>query len=167
MVILVIVLVCTVLALGLYNYTLSKRIQLFNNQSEKITNLNILQDFMRITGNDYSVDKKIETINQIIIEKYQIKYSSIVVFDGTDYVIKASNVTKDHWDALSRLHEVDIFRDSITTASPKYITINNTKEPEQNNKEIIINYLQNNKMNNNIIQENISPNPKNNVGSSC
>ena len=48
----------------------------------------------------------------------------------------------------------------------KYITINSTKEPDQNNKEIIINYLQNNKMNNNIIQENISPNPKNNVGSS-
>ena len=128
MVILVIVLVCTVLALGLYNYTLSKRIQLFNNQSKKITNLNILQDFMRVTGNDYSVDKKIETINEIMIEKYQIKYSTIVVFDGTDYVVKASNVTKDHWDALSRLHEVDIFKDSITTASPKYITINNDGE---------------------------------------
>ena len=128
MVILVIVLVCTVLALGLYNYTLSKRIQLFNNQNQKITNLNVLQDFMRITGNDYSVDKKIEAINDTIIEKYQIKYSTIVVFDGTDYGVKASNVTKDHWDALSKLHEVDIFRDSITTASPKYITINNDGE---------------------------------------
>ena len=34
-----------------------------------------------------------KAINDILIEKYQIKYSTIVVFDGTDYVIKTSNVS--------------------------------------------------------------------------
>lgn len=128
LVIVVIVLVFTVLALGIYNLSLYKRIQSFQTQSKRFTNLNILQDFMSVTGSDLSVDKKIQAINDIIIEKYQIKYSTIVVYDGTDYVVKASNVNTNHWDTLSRLHEVDIFKDSITSSSPKYITINNEGE---------------------------------------
>lgn len=128
LIIVVIVLVFTVLALGIYNLSLYKRIQSFQNQSKRFTSLNILQDFMSIAGSNLSVDKKIKAINDLIIEKYQIKYSTIVVFDGTDYVIKASNVNKTHWETLSKLHEVDIFKDSITTASPKYITVNNEGE---------------------------------------
>lgn len=127
-VIVVIVLVFTVLALGIYNLSLYKRIQAFQTQSRRFTNLNILQDFMSITGSDLSVDKKIKAINDIIIEKYQIKYSTIVVFDGTDYIVKASNVNNTHWDTLSKLQDVDIFKDSITSGSPKYITINNEGE---------------------------------------
>ena len=128
LVIVVMVLVFTVLALGIYNLSLYKKIQLFQTQNKRFTNLNILQDFLSITGSDLSVDKKIQSINDIIIEKYQIKYSTIVVYDGTDYMVKASNVSSNHWNTLSRLHEVDIFRDSITSASPKYITINNDGE---------------------------------------
>ena len=128
LVIVVMVLVFTVLALGIYNLSLYKKIQLFQTQNKRFTNLNILQDFMSITGSDLSVDKKIQSINDIIIEKYQIKYSTIVVYDGTDYMVKASNVSSNHWNTLSRLHEVDIFRDSIPSASPKYITINNDGE---------------------------------------
>ena len=128
LVIVVIVLVFTVLALGIYNLSLYKRIQSFQTQTRRFTNLNILQDFMNVAGSDLSVDKKIKSINDIIIEKYQIKYSTIVVFDGTDYVVKASNVQSTHWDTLSRLHEVDIFKDSINSASPKYITINGENE---------------------------------------
>ena len=136
LVIVVIVLVFTVLALGIYNLSLYKRIQAFQMQNRRFTNLNILQDFMSITGSELSVDKKIKSINDIIIEKYQIKYSTIVVFDGTDYVVKASNVNKNHWPALSKLQDVDIFKDSITSSSPKYITINNAGErlPYQENE---------------------------------
>ena len=83
---------------------------------------------MNIVGSELSVDKKIKAINDVIIEKYQIKYSTIVVFDGTEYVIKTSNVSKDHWDTLRKLHEVDIFKDSITSASAKYITVNSESE---------------------------------------
>ena len=55
----------------------------------------------------------------------------------------------------------------------KYITIDNSEEPEQNNeeinrmnKQIIIDNIQNKKISNNIIQENIPSNPKKNIGSS-
>ena len=135
-VIVLLVLVFTVLALGFYNFSLYKRIQMFQNQSKRFTSLNILQDFMTITGSDLSVDQKIKSINDTIIEKYQIKYSTIVIFDGTDYVIKSSNVNSSHWERLSSLYELDIFKDSISTASPKYLTVNSDKEklPYQENE---------------------------------
>lgn len=128
MIIVVIILVLAITALVIYNLSLYKRIQAFKTQSTRITNLNVLQDFMNIIGSDISVDKKIKSINNVLIEKYQIKYSTIVIFDGTDYVIKASNVAANHWNTLRRLHEVDIFKDSISSTSPKYITVNSEKE---------------------------------------
>lgn len=75
-----------------------------------------------------TVDEKIVKINDILIEEYAIKYSTIVVFDGTEYVIKASNVDKKHWDTLRNLQNEDIFKDSITTAKPKYVTVNTEEE---------------------------------------
>jgi GGDEF domain-containing protein len=96
--------------------------------NQRITNLNILQDFMNIVGRDVDVDKKIQDINNVIIEKYEIKYSTIVIFDGTEYIIKASNVSERHWSSMKRLHEVDIFKDSIAASVPKYITANNDNE---------------------------------------
>ena len=128
LVIFVIVLVCLVLVLAIYNFSLHGRIQSFQNQNKRFANLNILQNFINVIGNDFDVDKKIKTINDIMIEKYQIKYSTIVVFDGTDYRIKASNVSQDHWEALRKLHQVDIFKDSITSSNPKYITVNSDNE---------------------------------------
>lgn len=128
MIIVIIILVLAISVLIIYNLSLYKRIQAFKMQGNRITNLNVLQDFMNIVGSDLNVDKKIKAINDVLIEKYQIKYSTIVVFDGTDYVIKASNVSTNHWDTLRKLHNVDIFKDSITSASPKYITVNNENE---------------------------------------
>ena len=128
MVILVIILVFIIAVLAIYNMSINKKIQDLKNISQKVTNLNIIQDFMNIVGNDMSVDDKIKAINDVIIEKYEAKYSTIVVFDGTDYVIKATNVDPKHWDALSNLQDLDIFKDSIATTSPKYITVNNERE---------------------------------------
>ena len=122
LVIVVIVLVFTVLALGIYNLSLYKRIQSFQTQNRRFTNLNILQDFMNITGSDLSVDKKIKSINDIIIEKYQIKYSTIVVFDGTDYVVKASNVNSNHWDTLSKLDTMTMFNNPQNEEAERYIS---------------------------------------------
>ena len=39
-----------------------------------VANLQVLQDFMDIIGRDISVEDKIELINNILIEKYHIKY---------------------------------------------------------------------------------------------
>ena len=123
-----VVLVIIVIILVIYNIKISQKIQKFKNINQKITNLQVVQDFMNAIGETSSVDEKIKKINNILIEKYEIKYSTIVVFNGAEYEIKASNVDKRHWDSLKSLQDVDMFKDSIQTATPKYVTVNNENE---------------------------------------
>jgi len=122
------ILVIVIVVLIVYNLYIQKKIDSFNNLNERINNLAILQDFMKVAGEEETVDDKLNKINDIIIEKYNIKYSTIVVFDGAEYVIKASNVDKIHNETLSNLHTEEIFQDSVSTATPKYITVENENE---------------------------------------
>ena len=124
----VIILILVIIGLIIYNLRIHKKIQTFRNINQKITNLSVVQDFMTAIGETSSVDEKIKKINEILIEKYEIKYSTIVVFDGAEYTVKASNVDQRHWDTLKTLHEVEMFKDSIATATPKYVTVNNENE---------------------------------------
>ena len=128
MIIIIGILVAVIILLLIYNIVIHKKIQQFNNLSRQANNLRVLQDFLSTVGECSSVDEKITKINDILIEKYEIKYSTIVVFDGAEYQVKASNVDKKHWDTLKRLQEVPIFKDSVATATPKYVTVNNENE---------------------------------------
>ena len=125
---LIVVLIIAVIVLVVYNISINKKVQNLNNVNQKVTSLNVLQEFMSTIGEEETVDNKIIKINNILIEKYDIKYSTIVVFDGAEYVIKATNVNEKHWDTLRNLQNEDIFKDSITTATPKYVTVNNDNE---------------------------------------
>lgn len=124
----IIILVFIIAVLTIYNMSIHTKIQDFQNLHQKVTNLNIIQDFINIAGSDMPVDNKIKEINNVIIEKYEVKYSTIVIFDGANYTIRATNVDQKHWDTLSTLHEFDLFKDSIETTNPKYITVNNDRE---------------------------------------
>jgi len=121
-------LLVVIIVLIVYNIHIQKKIDTYNNINQQISNLSVLQDFMRVAGEEDSVDAKINKINEIVIEQYDIKYSTIVVFDGAEYVIKATNVDKIHHETLTNLHNEEIFQDSVATATPKYITIENENE---------------------------------------
>ena len=124
----ILILVVIIILLMVYNMSIHKKIDSFNNLNQKVTNLNILQDFMDTISKTSSVEEKINQINNIIIERYQIKYSTIVIYDGTKYVVKASNVDKKHWDALSDLQSEEVFKESIQTSVPKYVTVEGENE---------------------------------------
>ena len=111
-----------------YNFHIQKKIESSERTQQRINSLSVLQNFMDIVGEQESVDEKIKKINEVIIEKYDIKYSTIVVFDGAEYIIKASNVDYKHHEVLKNLHNEEIFRESVSTAVPKYITIENENE---------------------------------------
>ena len=124
----ILILVIIIVLLMVYNMSVHKKIESFNNLNQKVTNLNILQDFMDTISQVSSVDEKIKKINDIIIERYQIKYSTIVIYDGTKYVIKASNVDSKHWETLSSLQSEEIFKESVRTSIPKYVTVETENE---------------------------------------
>lgn len=128
MIFVIAILFAVIVVLFVYNIHIQKKIEAFENINQKISNLSVLQDFMKVAGEEESVDEKLNKINEIVIEKYDIKYSTIVVFDGAEYVIKATNVDKVHHETLTNLHTEEIFQDSVATATPKYITIDNENE---------------------------------------
>lgn len=127
-IIIILILILAIVMLIMYNYSLGKKVKEYSNTNKKINNLNVLQDFINTIGEEDTVEQKINKINNILIERYEIKYSSIVLYDGAEYVIKASNVDSKHWDTLKNLHNEEVFRESIEKASPKYITIENEGE---------------------------------------
>ena len=93
MIIIIGILVIIIAILLGYNVVINNRIQEYRNTDQKIKSLNVLQKFMSTIGEEETVNGKIEKINNILIEQYEIKYSTIVVFDGAEYVIKATNVS--------------------------------------------------------------------------
>ena len=124
----IILLVVIIVFLMLYNMSVHKKIDTFSNLNQKIVSLNVLQEFMDTISEEKTADEKIIKINNILIEKYDIKYSTIVIYDGAEYKIKATNVDEKHWDTLKNLHTEQIFKDSIETATPKYITVDKEGE---------------------------------------
>ncbi|MDO5555617.1 MAG: hypothetical protein Q4G09_02885 [Clostridia bacterium] len=126
--IVIFVLVLIIIGLIIYNLSIYKKIKTFSNINDRISSLNVLQDFLDVIGKDSSVESKLEIINDMLIEKFDIKYSTIVVFNGAEYSIKATNVDQKHWDTMKNLHTEGMFKDSIMTATPKYITINRPDE---------------------------------------
>jgi GGDEF domain-containing protein len=117
-----------IITLIVYNVQIQKKIDSFKNLNARVNNLSVLQDFMKLAGEEDTVENKLKRMNDIVIDKYDIKYSTIVVFDGAQYVIKASNVEAKHHDTLVNLHNEEIFQDSVATATPKYVTIENENE---------------------------------------
>lgn len=124
LIICIFVILCIMLVL-LYKYSImSGNLKKLKNTNQKVSSLNILQDFMEIIGDSsIDTDEKMKSINEKLIEKYEIKYSTIVLFNGMKYKVEASNVSDKHWPVFEDLHNQNIFLESINNATPKYITI--------------------------------------------
>lgn len=64
----ILLLVAIIVGLVLYNMSIHKKIQAFNNINQQIVNLNVLQDFINTISETSSVDEKLKKINDILIE---------------------------------------------------------------------------------------------------
>ena len=117
-----------IVLLVIYNIRINQQLKAYGNVTQKINSLSVLQNFMSVAGDDLSVDEKINKINEIVIDKYNIKYSTIVIYNGAEFVIKASNVDKKYYETLLNLQNEPIFKDSVSTATPKYVTVEKQNE---------------------------------------
>ena len=125
LVFLLIVAIAVAVVLFMKEASQKKALIKLKNTNQRVISLNVLQDFIEIIGN-ISTDsrEKMGEINKALIDRYEIKYSTIVMFDGEKYRVEASNVNEKHYPMFEQLHSQDIFSDSITNATPKYITVN-------------------------------------------
>lgn len=119
-VILVAIAVSLLLLLDIYvelenNKRISKNGKIKNGIVDKT-----IQDMYNIMGNTNSTDEKILSLNRVLIKAFKPKYSSIVLYDGNKYQMKATNVEEDFIEAISNVAEENIFRANVIKNVSKY-----------------------------------------------
>ncbi len=119
-VILVAIAVSLLLLLDIYvelenNKRISKNGKIKNGIVDKT-----IQDMYNIMGNTNSTDEKILSLNRVLIKAFKPKYSSIVLYDGNKYQMKATNVEEDFIEAISNVAEENIFRSNVIKNVSKY-----------------------------------------------
>lgn len=92
-----------------------------NNNSIKFQIVDkTIQEMYDILGNTSSSDDKIKKLNEILIKAFKPKYSSIVLYDGNKFCIKATNVEKDFLDAIANVATESIFSSNVLKDVSKY-----------------------------------------------
>ncbi|MDO4282221.1 MAG: diguanylate cyclase [Clostridia bacterium] len=85
----------------------------------------LLQKLFDIMGDKIATDEKIEKLNKAILNTYESKYSSIVLFDGNKNNVKASNVENTFLPSIANIANDYIFKSNIHRNTAKYITVDN------------------------------------------
>lgn len=124
-VILVIILIFIVLLLILYNLYVKQNFKTVEKSKKRLDDLSVLNDLVKIVGNLQPVNEKLNNINDTLIKKFSIDYSSIVIFDGKEFIAKASNLDKKNIKTIENIHTNNIFAESIQSKEAKYLTVEN------------------------------------------
>lgn len=123
--ILVIILIIIVLILILYNLYIKKNFKVVEKSRKRLDDLSVLNDLVKITASLKPVNSKLRNINDVLIQKFNIDYSSIVIFDGKKFIAKATNLEKNNISLIEKIYTNQIFSESIQTKEAKYITVEN------------------------------------------
>lgn len=121
----IIILIIIVLLLILYNLYVKRNFKTVEKSRKRLDDLSVLNDLVKITASLKSVNEKLVNINNILIEKFNIDYSSIIIFDGKRFTVKATNLDKKSIASIEKVYSHPIFADAIQTKEAKYITVEN------------------------------------------
>ena len=123
MIVLVILLTIAVLAVLVLYYFQTSKLEYYKTVSQNISTMAVIQQMFEIMGSSIlSSKQKIENLNQVIIRSFGVKYSTIAVYDGTTYEIKATNVENTYLDSISQIAKEPDFKDNALRNVSKYIT---------------------------------------------
>lgn len=125
---LVIILIIVVLILILYNLYIKKNFKIIDKSRKRLDDLSVLNDLVKITASLSPVNEKLYKINETLIKKFNIDYSSIVIFDGKRFVAKATNLDKKNIKIIEKIYLNPIFSKAIQTKEAKYITVENSTD---------------------------------------
>ena len=100
---------------------LIKRNKYYSLAIGNMSGMVIMQRMFELMASTIPASKKIEELNNIIIEVFNTKSSTISIFDGTNYEIKASNVESMYVDSIKALAEEKDFKNNTTQNVSKYL----------------------------------------------
>lgn len=94
----------------------------YSLMAKNYSTVTILQEIMVILGNKIPATRKLERINDILINRFDIAYSTIVESVDGKNIVKASNIPEELYSQVINLDKEKVFADSMSQNVPKYIT---------------------------------------------
>lgn len=129
--ILLIILLFTVIVLGIVVFVIYKayknKMDYYSVISNNLESMNIVQKMFELTTSSVTADEKILALNNIILEAYGAKYSTISLYDGNTYEIRTTNVEKEYKDSIAKIAEENEFKANATKNVSKYLTTSAAK----------------------------------------
>lgn len=126
MYILFLLVIVLVILLLLIDYDYKKKLKKYTNKTELILK-ELVQDMLNIISLDTKATDKLVSLNKTFINKFNIKYSSICLFDGYTYNVKASNVEKEYTSIIKDLVEDTSFKGNLIKKNVKYLEASKNK----------------------------------------
>lgn len=124
----VLILIAMVVFLVVYNLNMHKKFQFVEQSQKRLEDLSVINELIKISGSLKTVDEKMQDMNKVLRERFNIPYSSIVIFDGKDFNVKATNFYQDKIQEISQVYQEEIFKQSINRKTTKYLAVENISE---------------------------------------
>lgn len=119
--VLIIFLAIIIVALAALCVFLIKRNKYYSVAIGNMSGMVIMQRMFELMASTIPASKKIEELNNIIIEVFNSKSSTISIFDGTNYEIKATNVEEMYIDSIKDIAEQQDFKNNSAQNISKYL----------------------------------------------
>jgi len=119
--ILVIFLLAVITVLIIILYIKLTQIKYYKAVAGNLAAMTVMQRMFEIMASNIPAKKKIEELNNIIIDVFDSKYSTISIFDGIEYEVKATNVENTYIGSIGSIAEDNDFKGNAKNNVSKYL----------------------------------------------
>ena len=127
-----------------YNVHTNRNLEQAKKSKKSFLRILALRDIMNISASSKSSKEKMEELNKVLIEKMDIDYSTIVYYNGLEYITKVTNISDIEIPNMKKdilyIQNLNIFKEAIDKREFKYITVDKQEEelPYLENRKNII-----------------------------
>jgi len=119
--ILVIFLLIIITVLVIILYIKLTQIKYYKSVAGNMAAMTVMQRMFEIMSSNIPAKKKIEELNNIIMDVFDSKYSTISIYDGNEYEVKATNVENIYIDSIVDIAEENDFKANAKNNVSKYL----------------------------------------------
>lgn len=118
---LVIFLLIVITVLIILLYIRLSEVKYYKAVAGNIAAMTVMQRMFEIMASNIPAKNKIEELNNIIIDVFNSKYSTISIFDGNEYEVKATNVENIYVESIGAIAEEKDFKENAKNNVSKYL----------------------------------------------
>lgn len=119
--IIIILLIVIIVSLCLLLILIARRYNYYKRALSNMAGFSIVQRMFELMAATIPATKKIEELNNMLIEVFNSKNSTISIFDGSDYEIKATNVETMYANSIKDLAIEKNFKSNVEKNISKYM----------------------------------------------